>query len=158
MSARPTERAVRYFLDGAWVLGQSHPPVQPAHVTATRKFFASPALLADLVELISVYEPSAHLRLVIGDDITVSAGEIVPEMPAPPGGPDILRRLEALLASQDDPWRVLIDYVRLHPFTDCNGRSGRALWGWRMLRTPGGLPKPPHSFLTDFYYQASAYA
>lgn len=41
-------------------------------------------------------------------------------------------------------------YETLHPFTDGNGRSGRALWLWAM----GGIHRAPLGFLHHFYYQA----
>ena len=42
-------------------------------------------------------------------------------------------------------------YEMLHPFMDGNGRSGRALWAWMMLR----LGQDPFAllFLHRFYYQ-----
>ena len=41
-------------------------------------------------------------------------------------------------------------YEHLHPFTDGNGRSGRALW----LHMMGGIDKVPLGFLHTYYYQS----
>ena len=73
-----------------------------------------------------------------------------------PGGPWIKFNLEALLGDIEigrfTPYQAHQRYEHLHPFTDGNGRSGRALWAWHMRRTgenPFVLP-----FLHRWYYQS----
>ena len=88
----------------------------------------------------------AVLRRRVGLDVRV--GNHI----APPGGPGISGKLELLLMAMDaaGPFLTHLRYESLHPFTDGNGRSGRALWLWQM----GG--KAPLGFLHRFYYQTLA--
>ena len=95
----------------------------------------------DLGTLVSVIQPDAVIRRTIGLDVRV--GNHI----APRGGPEIEQRLEAILAVIDSPYKTHLAYEDLHPFTDGNGRSGRALWLWQM----GG--EAPIGFLHRFYYQ-----
>ena len=72
----------------------------------------------------------------------------------PPGGHHIRVKLEKILTKATislDPWQTHCEFETLHPFTDGNGRTGRALWAWQMQklgRDPFALP-----FLHRFYYQ-----
>ncbi len=62
----------------------------------------------------------------------------------------ILERLVAIYAPSHKLRRT-VRYELLHPFSVGNGRSGRTLWAWCMLRRgddPFTLP-----FLHRFYYQ-----
>jgi hypothetical protein len=90
------------------------------------------------------------LRRAVGQDVRV--GSHYP----PPGGPAIEEQLEFLLARAnerlDSPYRTHVEYEALHPFMDGNGRSGRVLWAWMMLRD--GQDPFSLSFLHRFYYQA----
>lgn len=65
---------------------------------------------------------------------------------APPSGPEIVSQLEKVLLIKN-VWEQHVAYETLHPFTDGNGRSGRALW----LHRHGGVA--PIGFLHAFYYQ-----
>lgn len=93
----------------------------------------------------------ASLRTLPGMNVVVG-----PHRP-PPGGPKIEAELSELLSSIVDlglctPWEIHVEYEGLHPFMDGNGRSGRVLWAWQMLREgrdPFVLP-----FLHTAYYQA----
>lgn len=99
--------------------------------------------VAELERFVSVYQPGARLRDQHGLDVRV--GDHRP----PRGSPQIRHRLEALLVDMRDvrnPWATHVEYENLHPFTDGNGRSGRALWAWQMQDYPLG-------FLHHFYYQ-----
>ena len=101
---------------------------------------------SDLEDFVDVVAPGHRLRDKYGLDVRV--GNHV----APGGCPEIRQTLDALLARVSEgetayhPWQCHIDYETLHPFTDGNGRSSRALWLWQMQSAPIG-------FLHQFYYQ-----
>lgn len=107
--------------------------------------------VSDLQQLVNVYQPDAVLRDRVG--LNVRVGNHV----APPGGPDIRPALNIILLNipANSPWKTHVAYETLHPFTDGNGRSGRALWAWQMLQRErqDGLPL---GFLHQFYYQTIA--
>ena len=101
--------------------------------------------VADLGEFVAVVQPGAKLRQMSGMNVRV--GRHYP----PRGGPEIRKRLEAILENRDhlDSFLQHMAYEILHPFMDGNGRSGRALWLHRM----GGIEGAPLGFLHTFYYQ-----
>lgn len=98
-----------------------------------------------LIQFVWVYQPDARLR-----DTPSVPGVRVGSHTAPPSGPEIRVRLEGLLKQvhnrEISPYDAHVYYEALHPFTDGNGRSGRALWAWMMRDIPLG-------FLHKFYYQ-----
>jgi hypothetical protein len=73
----------------------------------------------------------------------------------PPGGPGVEAALTRLLHRIEHepttPYETHVAYELLHPFMDGNGRSGRALWAWQMMRD--GLDPFAMPFLRRFYYQ-----
>ena len=123
-----------------------HRPPTVDEVDATAAWLNEPfPEIEHLDRLVSVYAPGHCLRDRDGLDVRV--GNYI----APRGGPEIRTRLVELLyrATREriiSPWAAHIEYERLHPFTDGNGRSGRALWLWMMGEAPLG-------FLHHFYYQ-----
>ena len=104
-------------------------------------------VVEDLIRFVSIYQKGAVLRNKIG--LNVRVGSHYP----PNGGPEIVRKLKNLLDLANmgltTPHTLHCDYEDLHPFTDGNGRSGRALWAW-MMQKNGGYPL---GFLHHFYYQ-----
>jgi len=103
----------------------------------------------DVESLVSTLQRGAVLRRAVGLDIYVG------NYRAPPGGPGIEDRLRVIverLAAGEDAWRLHLDYEILHPFTDDNGRSGRAIWLWAMRQADPAF-SAPIGFLHQFYYQ-----
>jgi hypothetical protein len=103
--------------------------------------------IEELQKFVSVYEPTASLRDKYGMNVRV--GKYYP----PYGGPGIREDLQALLNNQSK-WsshKLHVEYELLHPFSDGNGRSGRALWLWRRLNERHMKNYSP--FLLEFYYQ-----
>ena len=94
----------------------------------------------ELERFVKVYQPDARLRDEYGLDVRVGSHY------APLGRPEMRKILEGLLSLPADPYKMHILYEDLHPFTDGNGRSGRALWAWQMQDISLG-------FLHMFYYQ-----
>jgi hypothetical protein len=79
---------------------------------------------------------------------------------APPSGPKIVEEFDLLLKRMADdaltPWAAHVAYETLHPYTDGNGRSGRAVWLWHM-QSRGELDRAlALGFLHTFYYQTLA--
>ena len=99
-----------------------------------------------LALFVKVIQPDAVLRDHEGLDVVV--GNHLP----PPGSPLIRHKLETLLIDirYITPYKFHQRYENLHPFTDGNGRSGRALW----LKMMGGISKVPLGFLHSWYYQS----
>lgn len=107
--------------------------------------------IQDLEQFVRVYQPRAVLRNVEG--LNVRVGNHIPI----PGGSEITVQLTDILTyvnTGGDPYKAHHMYETLHPFTDGNGRSGRILWLWQMIRRHGAEAAYSLPFLHRFYYQA----
>lgn len=115
-----------------------------AEITAHHEFLNAPPTVDRLKAFVAVIAP----RHVIRDrpSLNVQVGGHI----APRGGPEIVTALETILAAKMHAHERHCRYLTLHPFTDGNGRSARALWLWDMGRIP------EIGFLHTFYYQTIA--
>lgn len=117
--------------------------------------------IKDLESFVNTYEPGVLLRDQLGMDVRIG------NHLAPRGGPeirtDLVRLLERCNSSKQAGYlarhgfaagslsfRTHLEYERLHPFMDCNGRSGRMLWYWMMRKQ---FVARELGFLHVFYYQ-----
>lgn len=114
-------------------------------INELRRFInLSKVTIDDMTQFVKIYQPDAYLRDKEG--LNVRIGNYYP----PCGGPYIRKELIELLESNYTPFNQHILYEKLHPYTDGNGRSGRALWAWRTKNIK-------HGFLITWYRQTLVY-
>jgi len=117
--------------------------------------------IGNVVGLVHRFQPGAFIRTAVGSEVWVG------DHKAPCGGSAIRMVLTEILDHVDlweqglpnaSPFEVHKDYETLHPFTDGNGRSGRAIWAWQMLHAPLGTRERKVGlslgFLHEWYYQS----
>lgn len=139
-------RAYNFVKESNKIEGIIREPTPP-EIKAFTYFLTLPQLtIEDVVTFVSAIQPDAVLRNKKGLDVRV--GNHFP----PKGGDDIKNTLNSYLAGikKDSPYIFHLKYETLHPFTDGNGRSGRAIWAWQMINL--GLSFSL-GFLHTYYYQ-----
>jgi hypothetical protein len=129
--------------------GITREPTQE-EIAAHISLLAMPMVKIEMLQqFVSVVQPNAVIR--DHPSLNVRVGKHV----APRGGVEVVQALDGLLAhaGHREPWATHKRYEWLHPFTDGNGRSGRALWLWQMKHY-GHLDRAlALGFLHAFYYQ-----
>ena len=120
-----------------------------AEIDAHKKLLRLSELDAkDIEDFVAVIAPGHQLRRHVGLDVRV--GNHI----APPGGMNIVVKLDELLADlgRSDPYEIHQRYEHLHPFTDGNGRSGRAIWLWMFEQMGIADRVMKLGFLHSWYY------
>lgn len=129
--------------------------VRDGEVEAVERLLRESAVtMPRMLWLVERFQPDARIRDRAG--LNVYVGGHYP----PPGGPEIVTMLREILedvnAARIDPHEAHRRYESLHPFTDGNGRSGRALWLWQMVEAHGLENALALPFLHRWYYQSLA--
>lgn len=145
------ETSIKSFVEESnRIEGILRPPTEK-EVLATKTFLSYKDLhVIDVCKLNNIYEPTAKLRTIEGLDVIV--GDYRP----PRGGEDIKKWFAFILFKVNNrtysPYVAHCEYERLHPFTDGNGRTGRAIWLWQTYKKDGRIPTL--GFLHTWYYQS----
>ncbi len=118
-------------------------------VEATSAFLEGPLTVDAVLAIQAVYAPGKPLRNRVGMDVRV--GRHIPKRGSP-----YMRDLLADVLNNEDPHSQHVAFELLHPFLDGNGRTGRAVWAWSMIRA--GRDPFAIGFLHRIYYQMLAAA
>lgn len=150
------EELLQFVRESNRIEGIHRPPTKN-ELEEHKQLLALEEITVDAIEdfVTGVTDGMACLRRAKGRNVWIHGGGKVVHTP-PPGGPQIEKDLQQLVQrinALEDPYALHHDYETLHPFTDGNGRSGRALWLWGHLRQGGSAGL---GFLHQWYYDSLA--
>jgi hypothetical protein len=142
--------AKRFIKESNLIEGITRSP-HGAEINAFIKFVHLENMTVESVEqYVRFIQPGAVLRI---NGQTCTVGRHVP----PAGGMTIYYALQELLERMNKgyvlPAEAHCAYETLHPFTDGNGRSGRALWVWQNIKA-GDYAFVQRGFLHEWYYRS----
>ncbi len=119
------------------------------HEAALRELLSYDRIsVKELSGFVARIEPSAFLRKKPDHRVMIGGHEAPPPKESLPR---LEKLLESVNANRIHPWDAHVEYEHIHPYIDGNGRSGRALWLWMMIRFHEY--DLSHKFLQRFYYQ-----
>ena len=141
-------KLLTFLMESNAIEGILLPPSQYQVGAATIFLALNKIKVADVSNIVNIFEPEVRLRERFGMDTMV--GDYI----APQGGPEVRgilnKILERINSNSNHPVYHHKDFQNLHPYTDCNGRSGRLVWLWQMKKFDYQIFG---SFLRTFYYQ-----
>lgn len=155
---------INFIKESNAIEGLHHEP-DAQEIEAYQEFLALGQInICDISRLVSSIQPGAMLRSRKGMNVRI--GNYYP----PHGGRLLIKKFKKLLADWvaifggeidvfSREWRlekileIHCHYEALHPYTDGNGRSGRAIWLWCMLKADIDRYFLTRGFLRTYYYQ-----
>lgn len=141
---------LRSFVEESnFIEGYTH-RVKADELRAHRQLLCDGVSVVNLCKFVALVAPGHSLRNRPGMNVRVGSHV------APAGGPLVEQTLKDLLLQHwaGDPFDVHRRYLNLHPFSDGNGRSARAVWLYMMLK----LGRPVvRGFMHEWYYQSLAH-
>ena len=141
---------VKFIRESNMIEGITREPT-PSEIRELDRFVKLRCIrLSDLERFVDNCTPGHKLRHTIGMNVTI--GDHIPPLGGVSIGYKLLDILDDMEITKESAFNTHNDYESLHPFTDGNGRSGRAIWLWQMTKVYGHTPRL--SFLQSYYYQS----